>query len=135
MSKQMKEMRETMAKDEKVKSYMDALRGAGMQDYDAAEMDMRLLDEAEGVDSLPQQYDPVFLKNYYSQRPQLVTQRSFQLAAAFSGYVGRVALDALTGKMKENEVARTILLRESVTSLVSSFATSQLAGDSQRPQI
>lgn len=58
---------------------MQALRGAGIRDYAAAEGEMRLLEieegEAEGAggeaDRLPMVYDPQALKDYFARRPQV----------------------------------------------------------------
>lgn len=72
-------MRADLEENEEAKAYMQALRGAGIQDYAAAEGEMRLLDieegEAEGAggetDRLPMAYDPTALKEYFARRPQV----------------------------------------------------------------
>lgn len=72
-------MRKDLEENKEVKAYMQALRGAGIKDYAAAEGEMRLLDieegEAEGAggdaDRLPTVYDPQALKEYFARRPQV----------------------------------------------------------------
>ncbi|CAM9313370.1 unnamed protein product [Chrysoparadoxa australica] len=118
MSSQMKEMRQTMEENEDVKAYMDALRGAALNDADFADPgDMQLIGEDGDSEGLPQVYSPDVLKEYYAKRPQLATKRTIQLAGAFSGFVSSLLWDWATGKLGENEVKRTIQLRETITSL------------------
>ncbi|CAN0093839.1 unnamed protein product [Ectocarpus sp. 6 AP-2014] len=125
MSAQMSQMRKDLEDNEEAQAYMQALRGAGIRDYASAEGEMRLLEiedgEAEGAggetDRLPLVYDPEALKDYFARRPQVATRRTLQLAGAFSGFVTSYLLDLARGKVKENEIARAIQLREIITSL------------------
>ncbi|CAM9441310.1 unnamed protein product [Phaeothamnion confervicola] len=142
MSKQMREMRQDMMQNEETRLYMEALRGSGIRDYDAASISMSLIGEgdsdedgadvsgafgsdatADGSaagsvgDRLPLEYDPEALARYFAKRPQVVTRRLLQLASAFSGFVGSLAMDRLRGKGAENEVLRAGQLRDIITSL------------------
>lgn len=72
-------MRRDLEQNDEAKAYMQALRGAGIQDYASAQGEMRLAQiedgEAEGAggeaDRLPMSYDPDALKAYFSRRPQV----------------------------------------------------------------
>ena len=72
-------MRKDLEGNEEAKAYMQALRGAGIRDYAAAEGEMRLvsIEEGEGegaggeADRLPTAYDPQALKEYFDRRPQV----------------------------------------------------------------
>lgn len=116
ISSQMKDMRSQMP--EEVRAYMDAMRGAALSDFDVAQGEMRLIDVDEtDEEKLPLVYEPEVLGAYYAKRPQLATQRMFQLAGAFSSFFFSLISDSLTNKMKENEVKRAANLREIITSL------------------
>lgn len=79
------QMRKDLEENEEAQAYMQALRGAGIRDYAAAEGEMRLVEiedgEAEGAggdnDRLPLKYDPKALKDYFARRPQVCTYSKY----------------------------------------------------------
>ena len=122
MSSQLKEMRETMAKDEKVSLMMDALRGKNLNDddrqgdgIDMKVVQMRAADSADDV--LPTVYDPVLLEAYFKRRPGAVLTRIWQVLSASSGYLFEVAWDYATGNTIDMEVRRAAQLRNTIVSL------------------
>jgi len=119
MAEQMKEMRAQLAKDEQAQLLMQGLRGTNINDDDAAVegLEMRLVDVRKGDDELPKVYDPVALDAYFDARPGAVATRFFQLLSCSSSFLMTLLVDALTGKIKENEVTRAITLRETIASL------------------
>ena len=68
-------------------------------------------------DSLPLTYDAELIAAYWRRRPGAVARRILQLLSIAGGFLSKLALDAIQGTIKANEVARAIELREIVTSL------------------
>ena len=122
MSSQLRDMRATMAKDEKVSLMMDALRGKNLNDddrqgdgIDMKVVQMRAADSADDV--LPTMYDPLLLEAYFKRRPGAVFTRIWQVLSASSGYLLEVAWDYATGNTVDMEVRRAAQLRNTIVSL------------------
>lgn len=119
----MKGVREQMEQDEQLSVLMSGLRGSNVDesDFAASDVSMRVVEvsAASGADgdSLPLVYDPKRIDEYWLRRPGAVAQRAAQLVSIAGGFLARTALDAVRGKLKENEVERAIDLRNIVTSL------------------
>ncbi|KAK6161792.1 hypothetical protein DH2020_005173 [Rehmannia glutinosa] len=71
----------------------------------------------ESSEFLPLVYDPDTIAAYWGKRPRAVASRIVQLMSVAGGFLSRLAWDLIKNKIKENEVARAIELREIVTSL------------------
>ncbi|THG12447.1 hypothetical protein TEA_027471 [Camellia sinensis var. sinensis] len=71
----------------------------------------------ESSEFLPLVYDPATISAYWGKRPRAVATRIVQLLSVAGGFLSRLAWDVINKKVKENEVARAIELREIVTSL------------------
>jgi aarF domain-containing kinase len=118
-----KEMREKMNENEEARLVMEALRGQGLNDDDAAVagLQMKLVDvDSDRGDVLPFNYDPVALKQFFGSRPLSVFTRVFQLASVGGGFFFNAAIDTLLGRIKNNpelEVQRAGELRDTITSL------------------
>ena len=102
MSDQLREMRENMAKDEKVSLMMDALRGKNLNDDDRQGdgIDMKVVEMRKGEnaeDVLPTNYNAVLLEAYFKRRPVAVLTRVWQVLSASSSYLAEVAWDYATG--------------------------------------
>ena len=102
MSNQVREMRENMAKDEKVSLMMDALRGKNLNDDDRQGdgIDMKVVEMRKGEnaeDVLPTNYNAVLLEAYFKRRPVAVATRVWQVLSASSSYLAEVAWDYATG--------------------------------------
>ncbi len=121
MSEQMRQVREDMEKDEKVKLLMQSLRGQALNDNDNAAEGTNMLvvemDEGSGDDVLPLTYQPEKLEAYFAKRPGAVRKRLFQLLTISSGFFASLALDAARGKLVDNDVKRAAQLREIITSM------------------
>lgn len=121
MSEEFKKMRAQMEEDEQLASLMRGLRGQNLSDslFAADDVQLRLV-EVSGFgdeETLPLVYDPVTISAYWGKRPQAVLTRIAQLLAVAGGFITHLVWDILNNKLKENEVARAIELREIVTSL------------------
>ncbi len=121
-SEMMKEMRQKMAEDEDTKFMMQALRGQGMNDDDAAAegLQMRLVEEdlVDGGTGLPYEYDPKALKEYFSKKPLVVLKRMIQVLSVGGGFLTSAALDKILGRDDPDlEVKRAGELRDLITSL------------------
>ena len=111
------DMREQMDQDERVRILMEGMRGKSLNDADfAMEGTSMQVVEFDGL-GLPLTYDPDVLKEFYAARPLAVASRLAQVGTAGSKYLTATVWDALTGKLEENAVARTRVLREVLTSL------------------
>lgn len=108
-----------MEEDEQLASLMRGLRGQNLRDSLFAEDDveLRLVEVDESSEFLPLVYDPASISAYWGKRPRAVATRIVQLLSVAGGFLSRIALDVINKKVKENEVARAIELREIVTSL------------------
>ena len=122
MSETLREMRESMAQDEKTRLMMDALRGKNLNDddrqgdgIDMKVVEMRAADDASDV--LPTFYDPVLLEAYFRRRPGAVLTRVWQVLSASGGYLTEVLFDVLTGNTADMEVRRAAQLRNTIVSL------------------
>jgi len=62
-------------------------------------------------------YDPATISKYWGKRPTLVATRIIQLVFVAGGFLSHLIGDLISKKIKENEVARAIELREIVTTL------------------
>lgn len=122
-SAMIKEMREKMNENDEARLIMEALRGQGLNDDDAAVagLEMKLVDVgSDRGDVLPYDYNPEALKKFFGSRPLSVLTRIAQVATVGGGFFFNAALDTLLGRVKNNpelEVKRAAELRDTVTSL------------------
>lgn len=121
----LKDMRAELARNEEANLVMQALRGQNLNDDDAAVagLEMRLVDvvgENGMEEKLPYDYDPEFLKEFFSKRPGVVVTRFFQLSSVLGDYVLKTVLDKIFNRLEGNpdlEVQRAAELRDKITSL------------------
>ncbi|RYR73911.1 hypothetical protein Ahy_A02g008491 isoform A [Arachis hypogaea] len=118
VSKEIKRMRAQMEEDEQLATLMRGLRGQNLKDslFAADNVELRLVEVDESSEFLPLVYDPPSISAYWGKRPRAVATRIVQLLSVAGGFLSRIAWDVIK-KVKENEVARAIELREIVTSL------------------
>lgn len=125
-SAMMKEMRAKMNENEDARLVMDALRGKGMNDDERAMdgLQMRLVDISSSAtsaeDTLPYDYNPKALQNFFRSRPLSVLTRIFQLTSVGGTLAIKLAIDTALGRLKNNpelEVKRAGELRDTITSL------------------
>ncbi|KAF5829955.1 ABC1 family-domain-containing protein [Dunaliella salina] len=121
MNAQIKQMRDSMEEDEQLAALMAGLRGSNMDESDFAmkstKMNLMEVKATEGDDKLPTVYEPQQIAGFWGRRPVSVVRRVLQLAGIAGGFVMRLGLDAVRGRLKETETARAIELREIMTSL------------------
>ncbi|XP_058095034.1 uncharacterized protein LOC131240665 [Magnolia sinica] len=119
VSEEIKKVRAQMEEDEQLSILMRGLRGQNLSDSQFADnnIQLRLVEVAESGESLPLVYDPAIISSYWGKRPQAVATRIIQLLSVAGGFLSQLAWDVINKKVKENEVARAIELREIVTSL------------------
>ena len=126
MAAQMRDVRKQMEADEDLSALMAGLRGQNLDenDFASADVDMRLLNfdgssaaASEAGDALPLVYEPDQIAAYWRKRSGAIAQRIVQLLGVSGTFLSSLALDALRGTLKENEVQRAIELRDIVTSL------------------
>ncbi|KAL1330358.1 hypothetical protein HN51_047598 [Arachis hypogaea] len=119
VSKEIKRMRAQMEEDEQLATLMRGLRGQNLKDslFAADDVELRLVEVDESSEFLPLVYDPPSISAYWGKRPRAVATRIVQLLSVAGGFLSRIAWDVIKKKVKENEVARAIELREIVTSL------------------
>ncbi|CAN6460541.1 unnamed protein product [Victoria cruziana] len=121
VSEEIKRVRAQMEENEQLATLMRGLRGQNLTDtqFAADDVQMRLVEvsDAESGDTLPLIYDPALISAYWGKRPRAVATRIVQLLLVAGGFLSRLLGDLVTKKIKENEVARAIELREIVTSL------------------
>eukprot|EP00252_Welwitschia_mirabilis_P024546 TRINITY_DN7324_c0_g1_i1.p1 TRINITY_DN7324_c0_g1~~TRINITY_DN7324_c0_g1_i1.p1 ORF type:complete len:797 (+),score=157.28 TRINITY_DN7324_c0_g1_i1:88-2478(+) len=121
MSSEFKKMRAQMEEDEQLASLMRGLRGQNLSDSLFADNNVKLrlveVSQLEDEETLPLVYDPAVISAYWGKRPQAVLTRIIQLLSVAGSFISHLAWDILNNKLKENEVARAIELREIVTSL------------------
>ncbi|KAK1309554.1 putative aarF domain-containing protein kinase [Acorus calamus] len=108
-----------MEEDEQLASLMRGLRGQNLSDSQFADenVQLRLVEVTESEETLPLVYDPAVISQYWGKRPRAVATRIVQLLSVAGGFLSGLAGDVIQKKVKENEVARAIELREIVTSL------------------
>ncbi|XP_024533437.1 uncharacterized protein LOC9641772 [Selaginella moellendorffii] len=121
MAEEVKKMRAQLEEDEQVASFMRGLRGQNLSDelFASSTVKLRLVEvDREGdKEALPLVYSPQAISAYWGKRPAAVFTRIFQLLGVAGGFLSHLAGDIVSKKLKENEVARAIELREIVTSL------------------
>ncbi|KAI4338242.1 hypothetical protein L6164_016585 [Bauhinia variegata] len=71
----------------------------------------------ENSECLPLLYEPASISAYWGKWPRAVVTRIVQLLSIAGGFLSRLAMHVINKKVKKNEVARAIELREIVTSL------------------
>lgn len=120
MSAQMRQMRSRMERDEQLGALMAGFRGSNLDAADFARADtaMNFVDAESGADGeLPLAYDPAAIAAYWDARPVSAARRVVQLTSIAGSFLSGLLMDVATGRVKQNEVARAIELREIVTSL------------------
>ncbi|EEF44261.1 uncharacterized protein sll0005 [Ricinus communis] len=119
VSQEIKRVRAQMEENEQLAILMRGLRGQNLRDSQFADdnIKLRLVEVDESSEFLPLVYDPASIASYWGNRPRAVATRIVQLLSVAGGFLSRIALDVINKKVKENEVARAIELREIVTSL------------------
>ncbi|XP_047332893.1 uncharacterized protein sll0005 [Impatiens glandulifera] len=119
VSKEIQRVRAQMEEDEQLASLMRGLRGQNIQDSQFADenIQLRLVEVNESSESLPSVYDPASISAYWGKRPRVVATRIVQLLSVAGGFLSSIIFDVINKKVKENEVARAIELRDIVTSL------------------
>ncbi|XVF65098.1 hypothetical protein PTKIN_Ptkin09bG0219500 [Pterospermum kingtungense] len=119
VSQEIKRVRAQMEENEQLAILMKGLRGQNLRDSQFADdnIRLRLVEVDESSEFLPLIYDPTSISAYWGKRPRAVATRIIQLLSVAGGFLSRLAMDVINKKVKENEVARAIELREIVTSL------------------
>ncbi|CDO99419.1 unnamed protein product [Coffea canephora] len=119
VSQEIKRVRAQMEENEQLAVLMSGLRGQNLKDSLFADdnIKLRLVEVDESSEFLPLVYDPASIAAYWGKRPRAVATRMVQLLSVAGGFLSRIAWDIINKKVKENEVARAIELREIVTSL------------------
>ncbi|XP_024019751.1 uncharacterized protein LOC21402847 [Morus notabilis] len=119
VSQEIKRVRAQMEENEELAILMRGLRGQNLRDSQFAEdnIKLRLVEVDESSEFLPLVYNPDSISAYWGKRPRAVATRIVQLLSVAGGFLSRIGLDVINKKVKENEVARAIELREIVTSL------------------
>ncbi|XP_042384423.1 uncharacterized protein sll0005-like [Zingiber officinale] len=121
VSEEIKKVRKEMEEDEQLATLMRGLRGQNLTDVQFADENIRLqlveVPDVTNGEALPLVYDPDIISSYWGKRPRAVATRIVQLLSVAGGFLSHIASDLINKKIKENEVARAIELREIVTSL------------------
>ncbi|RLN07845.1 hypothetical protein C2845_PM11G21920 [Panicum miliaceum] len=121
VSKEIQRVRKQMEEDEQLATLMRGLRGQNLRDEQFADDNVRLrlveVESADNNEGLPLVYSPEIISAYWGKRPRAVTTRVVQLLSVAGGFISSLISDLINKKLKENEVARAIELREIVTSL------------------
>ncbi|KAF5199464.1 Activity of bc1 complex kinase 3 protein [Thalictrum thalictroides] len=119
VSQEIKRVRAQMEENEDLAILMRGLRGSNLSDVQFADnsIRLRLVEVDESSETLPVVYDPAVIAAYWGKRPRAVATRVIQLMSVAGGFLSRIASDVISKKVKENEVARAIELRDIVTSL------------------
>ncbi|RCV46986.1 hypothetical protein SETIT_9G575300v2 [Setaria italica] len=121
VSKEIQRVRKQMEQDEQLATLMRGLRVQNLRDEQFADDNVCLrLVEVETADNnkgLPLVYNPEIISAYWGNRPRAVATRVVQLLSVAGGFISNLISDLINKKLKENEVARAIELREIVTSL------------------
>lgn len=121
VSKEIQRVRKQMEQDEQLATLMRGLRGQNLRDEQFADDNVRLrlveVESADNNEGLPLVYSPEIISAYWGKRPRAVATRVVQLLSVAGGFISHLISDLINKKLKENEVARAIELREIVTSL------------------
>eukprot|EP00798_Chlamydomonas_sp_ICE-L_P012411 gene12411-15603_t len=132
MTSQMKNIRGQMSENEELSAMMAGMRGSNIDesDFAAANVRMNLVEiqkDDDDDEQLPLDYEPAEIASYWGRRPVSIITRMLQLMTVGGGFITGLAIDTATGKhlnicnggckLKENEVARAIDLRNIMTSL------------------
>nr|CAB3451492.1 unnamed protein product [Digitaria exilis] len=121
VSKEIQRVRKQMEQDEQLATLMRGLRGQNLRDEQFADDNVRLrlveVESADNNEGLPLVYSPEIISAYWGKRPRAVATRVVQLLSVAGGFISNLISDLINKKLKENEVARAIELREIVTSL------------------
>ncbi|CAM8896168.1 unnamed protein product [Rhodiola kirilowii] len=119
VSQEIKRVRAQMEENEDLAILMRGLRGQNLSDSQFADdsVQLKLVEVDESSDLLPMVYDPATISAYWGKRPQAVATRIVQLLSVAGGFISSLIWDLINKKVKENEVARAIELRDIVTSL------------------
>ncbi|KAG9447690.1 hypothetical protein H6P81_013818 [Aristolochia fimbriata] len=119
VSEEIRKVRAQMEEDEQLAILMRGLRGQNLSDsqFAADDVQLRLVEVDESSDALPLVYDPEIISAYWGKRPRAVATRIVQLLSVAGGFLSGIIWDIINKKVKQNEVARAIELREIVTSL------------------
>ncbi|KAJ4955204.1 hypothetical protein NE237_011987 [Protea cynaroides] len=119
VSQEIKRVRAQMEENEQLAILMRGLRGQNLSDSQFADdnIQLRLVEVEESSESLPLVYDPVSISSYWGKRPRAIATRIVQLLSVSGSFLSHLAWDVINKKVKENEVARAIELRDIVTSL------------------
>jgi aarF domain-containing kinase len=114
-------VRKQMEEDEQLATLMRGLRGQNLRDSQFADDNVRLrlveVSSMNNNEALPLVYSPEIISAYWGKRPRAVATRIVQLLSVAGGFISHLISDLINNKLKENEVARAIELREIVTSL------------------
>uniref|UniRef100_A0A7N1A4F9 Protein kinase domain-containing protein n=1 Tax=Kalanchoe fedtschenkoi TaxID=63787 RepID=A0A7N1A4F9_KALFE len=119
VSQEIRRVRAQMEENEDLAILMRGLRGQNLSDSQFADdsVEIKLVEVDESSESLPLVYDPASISAYWGKRPQAVATRIVQLLSVAGGFLSSLIWDLINKKVKENEVARAIELRDIVTSL------------------
>lgn len=121
MSEEIRRVRAQMEEDEQLATLMRGLRGQNLRDSQFADENIQLrlveVSAVESTETLPLVYDPDIISAHWGRRPRAVATRIVQLLSVAGGFLSHIISDLINKKIKENEVARAIELREIVTSL------------------
>ncbi|KAL3620061.1 hypothetical protein CASFOL_034973 [Castilleja foliolosa] len=119
VSQEIKRVRAQMEENEQLSILMQGLRGQNLNDTLFADnsIKLRLVEVDESSEFLPLVYDPDSIAAYWGKRPRAIASRIVQLMSVAGGFLSRLVWDLINNKIRENEVARAIELREIVTSL------------------
>ena len=121
-SSQLRELRASLAQDEKTRLMMDALRGKNLNDDDrqGEGIDMKVVEMRRASDKddvLPLAYDPSRLEVYFSRRPGAIATRTWQIFSTSSSFLVSVLFDLIRGNTEDMEVRRAAELRNTIVSL------------------
>ncbi|EFJ41361.1 hypothetical protein VOLCADRAFT_40547, partial [Volvox carteri f. nagariensis] len=120
MSSQMRAVRSKMEEDEQLRVLMAGFRGSNLNEDDFASSGVRMElieTDSDSDHQLPLVYDVDAISAYWDRRPVSVITRIAQLLGISGRFITGLLVDAAAGKLRENEVARAIQLRDIVTSL------------------
>lgn len=122
MSSQMKDIRASLAADERSSLMLDALRGKNINDDDkqGEGINMQVVEmiDIEGSNvKLPTVYDPVQLEKYFKERPEAIVTRVFQVVSVSFTFFTGLAFDLLTGNTKDLETRKAAEARNTIVSL------------------
>ncbi|KAJ7299863.1 hypothetical protein O6H91_Y130400 [Diphasiastrum complanatum] len=119
MAEEVKRVRAQLEEDEQVASLVRALRGQNLSDeqFASSDVQLRLVEVTRSEADIPLVYKPEAISAYWGSRPRAVMTRILQLLSVSGSFLSHLAWDFVNKKVKENQVARAIELRDIVTSL------------------